>query len=208
MVGRLAGRAPLPCSAWWEGFPHTHSREAVLRKGLRPSTAMSLLFFFAAFLPSVLVAARRVLPRQRHDVMTTFVILMVMSSGIDWLGRRHCPGLAALLLPPGLALPGLPPSPWPSPRPGYPCGAWRPTRFPAWGITGDSSWPVLANGLVFYLFRRNRRGRYWPSPCSIFFTGGVYWASWPPRCPISPGASSSFTRYYEIHGILAAALML
>ena len=35
-----------------------------------------------------------------NGMMTTFVILMVMFQGIDWLGRRHIVrGLAALLLP-------------------------------------------------------------------------------------------------------------
>ena len=142
-----------------------------------------------------------------NGMMTTFVILMVIFQGIDWLGqRRMVRGLAAFLLP------------WPGPS--WPPGCWRrsppwPPRWaspatpslPIWGVTGDSSWPVLAMGLVLYLFRRNRRGRYWPSPCSTSSTGWCIWASWPPQMP-DFAWTQLFTRYYEIYGILAAPLML
>ncbi len=93
-----------------------------------------------------------------NGMMTTFVILMVIFQGIDWLGRRHIVrGLAAL----------LPPLAWPFlatgllaalPALASPLGIACYTVLPIWGVTGDSSWPVLAMGLVLYLFRRNRRG--------------------------------------------------
>ena len=181
MVGRLG--APLFLFCLVEGFTHTHSRKRYFARVYVLSTAMSLLFFFMAF-AHVLVRPDGFYPA--NGMMTTFVILMVMFQGIDWLGRRHIVrGLAALLLPLAwpflasalsLAVPAL----------ATPVGLAAYSVLPAWGITGDSSWPVLAMGLVLYLFRR-----YWPSPCSIFFTGWCIWASWPPRCPISPGASSS-----------------
>ena len=182
MVGRLG--APLFLFCLVEGFTHTHNRKRYFARVYVLSTAMSLLFFFMAF-AHVLVRPDGFYPA--NGMMTTFVILMVMFQGIDWLGRRHIVrGLAALLLPLAwpflasalsLAVPAL----------ATPVGLAAYSVLPAWGTTGDSSWPVLAMGLVLYLFRRNRRGQV--LAFAVFYF--LYWASWPPRCPISPGASSS-----------------
>ena len=154
MVGRLG--APLFLFCLVEGFTHTHSRKRYFARVYVLSTAMSLLFFFMAF-AHVLVRPDGFYPA--NGMMTTFVILMVMFQGIDWLGRRHIVrGLAALLLPLAwpflasalsLAVPAL----------ATPVGLAAYSVLPAWGTTGDSSWPVLAMGLVLYLFRRNRRGQ-------------------------------------------------
>lgn len=186
MVGRLG--APLFLFCLVEGFTHTHSRKRYFARVYVLSTAMSLLFFFMAF-AHVLVRPDGFYPA--NGMMTTFVILMVMFQGIDWLGRRHIVrGLAALLLPLAwpflasalsLAVPAL----------ATPVGLAAYSVLPAWGTTGDSSWPVLAMGLVLYLFRRNRRGQVLAFAVFYSFTGWCIWASWPPRCPISPGASSS-----------------
>lgn len=95
MVGRLG--APLFLFCLVEGFTHTHSRKRYFARVYVLSTAMSLLFFFMAF-AHVLVRPDGFYPA--NGMMTTFVILMVMFQGIDWLGRRHIVrGLAALLLP-------------------------------------------------------------------------------------------------------------
>ena len=141
-----------------------------------------------------------------NGMMTTFVILMVMFQGIDWLGERHIVGAWRRFLPwPGPSWP--PPSPWPSPPwpPRWALAAY--SVLPPGASPGTQHWPVLAMGLVLYLFRRNRKGRYWPSPCSTSFTGGVYGPHGLPRCP-DFAWSQLFTRYYEIYGILAAPLML
>ena len=95
MVGRLG--APLFLFCLVEGFTHTRSRKRYFARVHVLSTAMSLLFFFMAF-AHVLVRPDGFYPA--NGMMTTFVILMVMFQGIDWLGRRHIVrGLAALLLP-------------------------------------------------------------------------------------------------------------
>ena len=78
---------------------------------------------------------------------------------------------------------------------------------PAWGITGDSSWPVLAMGLVLYLFRRNRRGQVLAFAVFYFLYGVVYMGLMASQMP-DFAWSQLFTRYYEIYGILAAPLML
>ena len=186
MVGRLG--APLFLFCLVEGFTHTHSRKRYFARVYVLSTAMSLLFFFMAF-AHVLVRPDGFYPA--NGMMTTFVILMVMFQGIDWLGRRHIVrGLAALLLP--LAWPFLASAlSWPSP-PWPPPWAWRPTPFSPPGASPGTAvgrcWPW---GWCSTCSAGTGGGRYWPSPCSIFFTGWCIWASWPPRCPISPGASSS-----------------
>ena len=202
MVGRLG--APLFLFCLVEGFTHTHSRKRYFARVYVLSTAMSLLFFFMAF-AHVLVRPDGFYPA--NGMMTTFVILMVMFQGIDWLGRRHIVrGLAALLLPwPGPSWP--PPSPWPSP-PWPPPWAWRPTPFSPPGASPGTAvgrcWPW---GWCSTCSAGTGGGRYWPSPCSIFFTGWCIWASWPPQMP-DFAWSQLFTRYYEIYGILAAPLML
>ena len=75
------------------------------------------------------------------------------------------------------------------------------------GITGDSSWPVLAMGLVLYLFRRNRRGQVLAFAVFYFLYGVVYMGLMASQMP-DFAWSQLFTRYYEIYGILAAPLML
>ena len=180
MVGRLG--APLFLFCLVEGFTHTHSRKRYFARVYVLSTAMSLLFFFMAF-AHVLVRPDGFYPA--NGMMTTFVILMVMFQGIDWLGRRHIVrGLAALLLP--LAWPFLASAL----SLATPVGLAAYSVLPAWGTTGDSSWPVLAMGLVLYLFRRNRRAQV--------LAFAVFYFAW----------TQLFTRYYEIYGILAAPLML
>lgn len=169
MVGRLG--APLFLFCLVEGFTHTHSRKRYFARVYVLSTAMSLLFFFMAF-AHVLVRPDGFYPA--NGMMTTFVILMVMFQGIDWLGRRHIVrGLAALLLPLAwpflasalsLAVPAL----------ATPVGLAAYSVLPAWGTTGDSSWPVLAMGLVLYLFRRNRRGQVLAFAVFYFLYGVVY----------------------------------
>ena len=140
-------RQPLFLFCLVEGFTHTHSRKRYFARVYVLSTAMSLLFFFMAF-AHVLVRPDGFYPA--NGMMTTFVILMVMFQGIDWLGRRHIVrGLAALLLPLAwpflasalsLAVPAL----------ATPVGLAAYSVLPAWGITGDSSWPVLAMGCLLY----------------------------------------------------------
>ena len=202
MVGRLG--APLFLFCLVEGFTHTHSRKRYFARVYVLSTAMSLLFFFMAF-AHVLVRPDGFYPA--NGMMTTFVILMVMFQGIDWLGRRHIVrGLAALLLPLAwpflasalsLAVPAL----------ATPVGLAAYSVLPAWGITGDSSWPVLAMGLVLYLFRRNRRGQVLAFAVFYFLYGVVYMGLMASQMP-DFAWSQLFTRYYEIYGILAAPLML
>ena len=202
MVGRLG--APLFLFCLVEGFTHTHSRKRYFARVYVLSTAMSLLFFFMAF-AHVLVRPDGFYPA--NGMMTTFVILMVMFQGIDWLGRRHIVrGLAALLLPLAwpflasalsLAVPAL----------ATPVGLAAYSVLPAWGTTGDSSWPVLAMGLVLYLFRRNRRGQVLAFAVFYFLYGVVYMGLMASQMP-DFAWSQLFTRYYEIYGILAAPLML
>ena len=141
MVGRLA--APLFLFCLVEGFTHTRSRKKYFSKVYFLSAGMSLLLFFMAF-TGILVRPDGFYPA--NGMMTTFVLLMIVWQGIDWLGqKRILPGLAAVLLP--LAWPfaavGLV-AVFPALEP--PLGLLGYSFVPMWGITGDSSWPVLAMG--------------------------------------------------------------
>ena len=202
MVGRLG--APLFLFCLVEGFTHTHSRRRYFAKVYIISTFMSALLFLMAY-GGVLVRPDGFYPL--NGIMTTFVILMVIWQGIDWLGEKKILlGLAAIILP--LA--------WPLIASGlsvcFPALA-RPLGFlcysflPMWGITGDSSWPVLVMGLVLYLFRKNRKIQV-AAFCVYYLLYGVVYMGWVASFLPDFTWTQLFTEYYEIYGILAAPLML
>ena len=202
MVGRLG--APLFLFCLVEGFTHTHSRKRYFVKVYLLSVIMSLLLFFMAF-GGVLVRPDGFYPT--NGIMTAFVILMVVWQGMDWLGQgKILPGLAAVLLPLAwpfaatwlvMRVPGLEPF----------LGMLCYSLVPIWGVTGDSSWPVLAMGLVLYLFRRRRAVQVTAFVVYYVLYGVVYMGLMASRLPDFTWIQL-FTRYYEIYGILAAPLML
>lgn len=203
MVGRLA--APLFLFCLVEGFTHTRSRKKYFAKVYFLSAGMSLLLFFMAF-AGVLVRPDGFYPA--NGMMTTFVILMIVWQGIDWLGqKRILPGLAAVILP--LAWPfaavGLV-AVFPALEPSL--GLLGYSFVPMWGTTGDSSWPVLAMGLVLYLFRKRRSVQVAAFSIYYLLYGVVYMLFM--GYSLAPDFAwwQIFTRYYEVYGILAAPLML
>ena len=202
MVGRLG--APLFLFCLVEGFTHTHSRKGYFAKVYLISAAMSGLLFFMAY-GGILVRPDGFYPT--NGMMTTFVILMVIWQGLDWLGEeKPLRGLAAVILP--LAWPFL--ASWVAMQlPGLtnPLGFICYSFVPMWGITGDSSWPVLAMGLVLYLFRK-RRGTQVGAFCVYYILYGVIYMGLMASQLPDFAWGQLFTRYYEIYGILAAPLML
>ena len=202
MVGRLG--APLFLFCLVEGFTHTHSRKRYFAKVYIISAFMSALLFFMTY-GGVLVRPDGFYPL--NGIMTTFVILMVIWQGIDWLGEKKIlPGLAAVILPlvwpliaSGLSVrfPALAGSV------GFACYSF----LPMWGITGDSSWPVLVMGLVLYLFRKNRKMQV-TAFCIYYLLYGVVYIGWMVSFLPDFTWTQLFMEYYEIYGILAAPLML
>ena len=202
MVGRLG--APLFLFCLVEGFTHTHSRKRYFAKVYIISAFMSALLFFMTY-GGVLVRPDGFYPL--NGIMTTFVILMVIWQGIDWLGEKKIlPGLDAVILPlvwpliaSGLSVrfPALAGSV------GFACYSF----LPMWGITGDSSWPVLVMGLVLYLFRKNRKMQV-TAFCIYYLLYGVVYIGWMVSFLPDFTWTQLFTEYYEIYGILAAPLML
>ena len=202
MVGRLG--APLFLFCLVEGFTHTHSRKRYFAKVYIISAFMSALLFFMTY-GGVLVRPDGFYPL--NGIMTTFIILMVIWQGIDWLGEKKIlPGLAAVILPlvwpliaSGLSVrfPALAGSV------GFACYSF----LPMWGITGDSSWPVLVMGLVLYLFRKNRKMQV-TAFCIYYLLYGVVYIGWMVSFLPDFTWTQLFTEYYEIYGILAAPLML
>ena len=190
MAGRLG--APLFMFCLVEGFTHTHSRRRYFAKVYIISALMSALLFFMTY-GGVLVRPDGFYPL--NGIMTTFVILMVVWQGIDWLGEKKIlRGLAAVVLP--LA--------WPIaasalsvyvPALAGPVGFACYSFLPMWGTTGDSSWPVLVMGLVLYLL-------------VYVLLYGVVYMGWMASFLPDFTWTQLFTEYYEIYGILAAPLML
>lgn len=202
MVGRLG--APLFLFCLVEGFTHTHNRKRYLAKVYIISVIMSALLFFMAY-GGVFVRPDGFYPT--NGIMTAFVILMVIWQGIDWLAEKKLfPGLVAVLFP--LA--------WPFlaslltiqfPALSSPLGFLCYSFVPIWGVTGDSSWPVLAMGLVLYLFRKNRKVQV-AAFCAYYILYGVVYMGMMASYLPDFTWTQLFTRYYEIYGILAAPLML
>ena len=204
MVGRLG--APLFLFCLVEGFTHPRSRKKYFAKVYTISAVMGGLLFFMAF-GGVLVRPDGFYPA--NGMMTTFVILMVVFQGIDWLGQRRIGrGLAAVILP--LAWPFL--ASWLSVL--LPAACTNPlglacySLVPMWGVPGDSSWPVLAMGLVLYLFRKRRTVQVAAFAVYYVLYGVVYMILMGSAMAPDFAWWQLFTRYYEIYGILAAPLML
>ena len=78
---------------------------------------------------------------------------------------------------------------------------------PLWGMTGDSSWPVLVMGLVLYLFRKRRGVQVAAFTVYYLLYGVVYMGLMVSNMPGFVW-TQLFTVYYEIYGVLAAPLML
>ena len=196
----FTGRVP----EWFSMVGHTHSRKHYFARVYIISTLMSALLFLMTY-GGVLVRPDGFYPC--NGIMTAFVILMVIWQGIDWLGEKKIlPGLAAIILP--LAWPliasGLSVCFLALARPlGFLCYSF----LPMWGITGDSSWPVLVMGLVLYLFRKNRKTQV-AAFCVYYLLYGVVYMGWMASFLPDFTWSQLFTEYYEIYGILAAPLML
>lgn len=203
MVGRLG--APLFLFCLVEGFTHTHNRKKYFAKVYILSAAMSIILFLMAYL-RFLVRPDGFYPM--NGIMTTFAILMIIWQGIDWLGqKKFLPGLLAIILPLAwpilasclsLAFPAL----------ATPMGILAYSILPAWGITGDSSWPVLVMGLVLYLFRKRRGAQVLAFSVYYILYGVVYMSIMASSQMPDFEWAHLFTRYYEIYGILAAPLML
>ena len=203
MVGRLG--APLFLFCLVEGFTHTHSRKKYFAKVYLLSTAMSILLFFMAF-GGILVRPDGFYPT--NGMMSTFVILMIVWQGMDWLGQKKIlPGLAAVILPlawPFIVVGLLAAAPSLSSPLGFLCYSF----LPMWGTTGDSSWPVLVMGLVLYLFRKRRGVQVAAFSIFYFLYGVVYMVYMGSTMAPDFAWWQIFTQYYEIYGILAAPLML
>lgn len=202
MVGRLG--APLFLFCLVEGFTHTHDRRRYFLKVYIIGGLMSLLLFFMQF-GGFLVRPDGFYPM--NSMMTTFAILMVIYQGMDWLGQKKFGrGLAAVVLP--LLWPFL--------------AAWLLVQMagdttilgilcysvvPMWGVTGDSSLPVLFVGIVLYAFRKNRVRQVlaFVLVTLLYDVGVIGWMAHG-----MPGFhwTQMFTMYYEWYGVFAAIPML
>lgn len=202
MAGRIS--APLFMFCLVEGFTHTHNRKKYFLKVYAISTGMSLLYYLMAY-GGLLVRPDGFFPA--NGMMTTFVVLMVVWQGIDWLGqKRLLPGLAAVVLPlawPFAATLLVAVFPVLSGLPGFVCYS----VLPLWGMTGDSSWPVLVMGLVLYLFRKRRGVQATAFTVYYLLYGVVYMVLMVSNMPGFVW-TQLFTIYYEVYGVLAAPLML
>lgn len=202
MAGRLA--APLFLFCLVEGFSHTHDRRRYFMKVYAIHLLMSglLLLMLCGLLP---IRPDGFYPM--NGMMTAFAILMVIYQGIDWLGqKRIVRGLLAVALP--LACPFLFTALMthvPVLRQPLVVG-WLPL-IPTWNTNADACLPVIIEGIVLYLFRKNKHRQvaafvvvdllYY-----LVFTGfmvssmpGFHW-------------TQMFTMYYEWYGALAAIPML
>ena len=164
-AGRLAAPLYLFCLA--EGFAHTRSRRRYFLRIYLLSAAMASVRFFMQY-GGIGVRGDGFYPQ--NSMLTTFALLMIVWQGMDFFReRRLLPGIAAVAAPllwPFAAswlfamLPSF------APQIGYVCTAW----LPLWGMTGDTSLPVLVMGLLIYPLRAHRRAQAaWVAGVSILY---------------------------------------
>lgn len=202
MLGRLSAPLFLFCLA--EGFSHTRSIKRYFLKVYSTSVLMNGLLFLML---SGVVPVRPDGFIPMNGMMTTFVILMTVYQGLDWLGERKWGrGLAAVILPlawpvlAGLLMRGLPVLQLPLSVLGY-------TLLPMWNTNGDANLPTIVSGLLLYLFRKDRKAQagVFAGFTLLYFVGyvGLIAAKQPYFHWMQ-----MFTVYYEWYGALAAILML
>ena len=202
MAGRLS--APLFLFCLVEGFTHTRNRRKYFIKVYLIHLLMSGLLFLmmCGILP---VRPDGFYPM--NGMMTAFAILMIVFQGLDWLGeRRWGPGLAAVALPlawPVLAgtLMGMVPAlQMPLSVLGY-------TLLPMWNSNADACLPILAEGILLYLFRGRRKVQAGAFAGFALLYFLLYVGLVVSRLPDFHW-TQMFTAYYEWYGALAAGLML
>lgn len=204
MLGRLSAPLFLFCLA--EGFTHTRNRKKYFLKVYALSVLMSaVLLLMNVF--GLFVRPDGFYPM--NGMMTSFAILMTVWQGIDWLGeRRYLRGAAAVVLPlawPLLlttlqnALPAL----------RLPLVVLGVTLVPTWGFSLDACIPVLIEGILLYMLRRNRRRQALAFIIFDFlFMFVLVYASFMISQPADFHWTQMFTTYYEWYGAFAGLLML
>ena len=142
-----------------------------------------------------------------NGMMTSFAILMTVWQGIDWLGeKRYLRGAAAVVLP--LAWPvllGALQTALPALR--LPLVVLGVTLVPTWNFSLDACLPVLIEGILLYLFRKNRRRQAAAFILFELLYFVVYVGSLASRLPDFHW-TQMFTTYYEWYGAFAGFLML
>ena len=202
MAGRLSAPLFLFCLA--EGFHYTHDRKKYFQRVYLIHLLMSGLLFLTL---CGIIPVRPDGFYPMNGMMGTFVILMPIFQGIDWLReKRWGRGSAAVILPlawPFLArilMQGVPVLQFPLAAVGY-------TVLPMWNSTPDSGLPIIVTGILLYLFRGNRKvqaGAF--AGFTMFYYMGLM-GSMVSRLPDFRWAQM-FTVYYEWYGVFAVALML
>lgn len=202
MAGRLSAPLFLFCLA--EGFHYTRDRRKYFQRVYLIHLLMSGLLFLTL---CGIIPARPDGFYPLNGMMGTFVILMPVFQGIDWLReKRRVRGLAAVVLPlawPLLArmlMQGAPVLRLPLAAVGY-------TVLPMWNSTPDSGLPIIVKGILLYLFRKNRKVQagafagftllYYMGLMGIMASqlSDFHW-------------TQMFTAYYEWYGVFAVVLML
>ena len=204
MLGRLS--APLFLFCVVEGFTHTRNRKKYFLKVYALSAAMSGVLILMSFF-GLLVRPDGFYPM--NGMMTSFAILMIVWQGIDWLGeRRYFRGLAAIVLP--LAWPlllNLALAPFPALR--LPLTVAGVVLVPTWNFSLDACLPVLIEGILLYLFRKNRLRQAIAFTIFdfLFFFVLVYVSLMRSQLPDFHW-TQMFTTYYEWYGAFAGLIML
>ncbi|MCI9677748.1 MAG: Tat pathway signal protein [Oscillospiraceae bacterium] len=204
MLGRLS--APLFLFCVVEGFTHTRNRKKYFLKVYALSAAMSGVLILMSFF-GLLVRPDGFYPM--NGMMTSFAILMIVWQGIDWLGeRRYFRGLAAIVLP--LAWPlllNLALAPFPALR--LPLTVAGVVLVPTWNFSLDACLPVLIEGILLYLFRKNRlRQAIAFTIFDFLFFFVLVYVSLMRSQPLDFHWTQMFTTYYEWYGAFAGLIML
>ena len=200
-LARISAPIFLFCLA--EGFVHTRSRRRYFLRVYLLAAAMGLArcLMLLGALPA---RADGFVPE--NSILTTYALLLLIWQGLDDLrARRVARGLALTLAPllwPALLARLLPHA-----------GALRTplsvlayTLLPAWGTSGDTGYPVLIIGTIFYLLRERRALQL--AAFAAFALGPDLLATWAALAG-QPGFAPAqmVTDYYQWMEVLAVPLL-
>lgn len=151
-IGRIS--APIFLFCLVEGFCHTQNRLKYFLRIYVISILMGAIQFSFYNVASGLVRADGFFPQ--NQMLSSFVILLVVLQGFDWCAKKKwLPGILAIVLP--IILPFIAVPLFTNQSTAFMANLLAFTLFPLHSAIADGGTATLLAGIIFYLFRKDRK---------------------------------------------------